>query len=116
MTDRLEPMNFDDLESQLADLSSQVAFPPTPDLAQAVVTRLRTGAVAPRRRLLPPIRSLGRSLRMAAVLLLAIGGGTLAVRFGLESLSIDRAPLPSPSVMTPSPGASGPVGSTLGLG
>ena len=114
MTHRLRPMAGDELEPRLADLASVLAFPPTPDLATAVGSRLRarTG-VAPR-----PMRvrrSLPRSLLLAATIALLVVGGALAVRYGLELLSIEFGPLPSVPA-SPSASPPGSTGKGLGLG
>ncbi len=122
MSDHLGRMAQDDLEARLADLAAHLAFPPTPDLAGAVGSRLRTPVLRPRR--VP--RSLARSLLLAAALALLVGGGALAVRFGLDLLSITFGPIPSPAPApsATAPGASavpggatpGPLGSGLRLG
>lgn len=120
MTDRLQPMATDELEARLADLASVLAFPPTPDLATAVGSRLRARPVAgasptgtPRR--LPVRRSVPRSLLLAATVTLLVVGGALAVRYGLELLSIDFGPLPSVPA-SPSAPPPGSTGEGLGLG
>lgn len=107
-------MSDADLESRLADLAAHLAYPPTPDLAGAVGWRLRTRSASPR--LFPFARTLRRSLLLAAALVLLVVGGALAVRIGLDLLSIERAPLPSPSIAAPSGMSSDPLGSRLGLG
>lgn len=91
MSDGLGPMPHGELKSRLADLATALAFPPTPDLAAAVGSRLRatSEAGASRPRLLPLTRSLRRSLLLAAALALLVVGGALAVRIGLEFLSIE---------------------------
>jgi hypothetical protein len=122
MSDRLMPMQYDQLEAQMADLGTALAFPRTPDLATAVGSRLRTpaGQLGARPRRLPLPRSLRRSLLLAAALALLIVGGALAVRFGLELLSIETGPIPTevPASASPSPSAlpPGALGTSLGLG
>jgi hypothetical protein len=122
MSDRLVPMEYDQLETQLADLATALAFPRTPDLATAVGSRLRTptGQVGARPRLLPLPRSLRRSLLLAAALALLIVGGAFAVRFGLELLSIETGPIPTEPPASARPSASplppGALGVSLGLG
>ena len=122
MSDRLGTMPFDQLEADLADLVSALAFPSTPDLATAVGSRLRSAAVRglERPRLLPLRRPVWRSLLLAAALALLVVGSALALRFGLELLSIQFGPVPtaSPTVASPSPSsqASRAPGSSLGLG
>lgn len=83
---------FEALEAQLSDLAPAVAFPRTPDLAATVAARLRAPRVVPLR------RSFRRSLLLAAALVLLVVGGALAVRFGLELLSIEFGPVPSPTI------------------
>ncbi|MEO6350317.1 MAG: hypothetical protein ABIP53_06670, partial [Candidatus Limnocylindrales bacterium] len=97
MTNRLGPMPHDQLEARLADLATALAFPPTPDLAMAVGSRLRTpeDRLGARPRLLPFRASVRRSLLLAAALALLVVGTALAVRFGLELLSIEFGPIPS---------------------
>jgi hypothetical protein len=126
MSDRLVPMAHDDLEARLADLATVIAFPSTPDLATAVGARLRLSLPPsrPLARLIPirrSVRSVRRSLLLAAALALLVVGAAFAVRFGLELLSIQFGPLPSvaPAPSAPAPGASAtprPPGTGLGLG
>jgi hypothetical protein len=114
MSNRLGPIGPDAMEARLADLATALAFPPTPDLATAVGAKLRSsgaveapaGALLARLRLWPVRRSVRRSLLLAAALALLVVGGALAVRFGLELLSIQFGPIPS---IAPSPTASGPA-------
>lgn len=118
MTDRPARGSTAELESALEDLATALAIPPTPDLATTVGTRLRSAGRVPS----PPRvvrRSLRRSLLLAAALALLIVGGAVAVRLGLDLLSVEMGPIPSraPSqVATAGAGASRPPGSTLGLG
>jgi hypothetical protein len=143
----LAPMPLDELEARLTDLATALAFPPAPDLATSIGTRLRAagpqasaGAAAagpatetlsrpqprprPRARALPWSlhRSARRGLLLAATLALLIVGGALAVRFGLELLSIELGPVPTLGRPSPSPGPAGSpgaaanVGGTLALG
>jgi hypothetical protein len=126
MSDRRVPTPHDDIEARLADLATALDFPPTPDLAAAVGARLRAPAGADEApadpiwvRLWPrPIRrSVPRSLLLAATLALLVAGGAVAVRFGLDLLSIEFGPTPSfaPSA-TPGVETPGPLGSDLDLG
>ena len=141
MTDRGGSMRYDELEARLADLASALAFPPTPDLATAVGSRLRPAQAgvapasadasgadasgAPRPLSIPRPRAFGRSMRrsllLAAALALLVVGAAFAVRFGLELLSIDFGPIPSATA--PRPSAAGPTatvpgapGAGIGLG
>lgn len=124
MSDR-DSMGLENLEARLGDLAAALAFPATPDLAGAVGAKLRSPAgtadmaadalpVRPRPWLVR--RSLRRSLLLAAALTLLVVGGVLAVRFGLELLSIEFGAVPT--VAPPSPGASvsGSPGEGLRLG
>jgi hypothetical protein len=113
MSDLLGPTTRAPLEARLADLATAIAFPPTPDLAAAVGSRLRA-----RPRLLPSPRSIGRSLLLAAALALLVVGAAFAVRFGLALLSIEFQPLPTPTQApaSASPRTSAALGSGLGLG
>jgi hypothetical protein len=104
---------FDALEAQLSDLAAVVAFPRTPDLAAAVARRLRAPRVVPFR------RTLRRSLLLAAALVLLVVGAALAVRFGLELLSIEFGPVPTlaPTPTVPSsPRPTFAPGTSLRLG
>jgi hypothetical protein len=123
MSEGLRPMANDDLAAQLADLATALAFPPTPDLAGAVGSRLRasaaaigSGVVGSGARPRPIRRSLVRSLLLAAGLALLIVGGALAVRFGLDLLSIEFGPLPSVAPASPTAPATRAIGAGLGLG
>lgn len=109
-------MTNDSLELRLADLAKVVVFPPTPDLATAVGMRLRTHAGIPARpRMFDFQRSVRRSLLLAAALVLLVVGGALAIRYGLELLSIEFGPVPT--LVTPSPSHSpDAVGAGLRLG
>ena len=118
MTERPARGSMTELESALADLATALAIPPTPDLATTVAARLREPGRVPSP---PPVirRSLRRSLLLAAALALLIVGGAVAVRLGLDLLSVETGPIPGSATsptLTASPGASRPPGSTLGLG
>jgi Domain of unknown function (DUF4367) len=104
MMERLGLATVSDLEAALADLGTAVELPPTPDLASAVGARLR---VEPATRSQPgrrwrPVR---RSLLLAAALLLLAAGVAVGIRVGLDLLSIDFGPVPTP-IATPVPSAS----------
>ena len=90
-------MTDDSLELRLADLATVVEFPRTPDLAAAMASRLRAPRVVPFQ------RTLRRSLLLAAALVLLVVGGALAVRLGLDLLSIEFGPVPT---VAPTPSAS----------
>jgi hypothetical protein len=85
-------MTTDPIELQLADLAAAVAFPPTPDLVTAVGIRLRVP-----QRLPVVVRSFRRSLLLAAALVLLVVGAAVAVGWGLQLLSIEFGPVPSPT-------------------
>jgi hypothetical protein len=120
MIERLGLATVPELESALRDLGSVVDMPPTRDLATAVGDRLRAMATAgpmpsamapttiePRR--LPVIRSVRRSLLLAAAIAILVVGAALGVRFGLDLLEIEFGPVPSisvPPASVASPGAS----------
>ena len=104
MIERLRLATLADLEAALVDLGTAIELPPTPDLATSVGVRLRAARsvptpvpspVVPFRR--PVVRSLRRSLFLAAAITLLVVGAALGVRFGLALLEIDFGPLPSPS-------------------
>ncbi len=118
MTERLGLTTPQEIEAALAELATAVAFPPTPDLAAAVGRRVREGRVArpsPR----PILRSLPRSLLLAAAIALLVVGAVIGIRVGLDLLSIEFGPVPSPvpSQSAPaSPGTDRSPGAGLGLG
>ena len=118
MTDRLRSNRVADLEAALVDLGTAVEFPATPDLAGSVGARLRAQdvvAVRPRR---PVARRLVRSLLLAAAISIALVGTVLGIRLGLDLLSIEFGPVPSPSPTVPAIATSSPSrpGDGLGLG
>jgi hypothetical protein len=144
MIERLGLATLPDIEAGLLDLAQAIATPQTPDLVSAVGARLRstpvnlgpralrTPVTVPPRRL-PVVRSVRRSLLLAAVISLLIVGAVLGVRFGLDLLEIEFGPLPSASTSpsaresagagpmaspgrTVGPSASVDAGSRLGLG
>ncbi len=120
MIERLGLSTVADLEAALLDLGTAVEMPPTPDLAAIAGARLRavgTPSALPTR----TVRSVRRSLLLAAALALLLTGAALGVRFGSSLLRIDFGPAPSstPSTSaTPSsaPGASAPAGLGVALG
>jgi hypothetical protein len=107
-----------DLDAALADLAAALEFPPTPDLAAAVATRLeqapaRTPAPArPARRLRWPagwrrlaVAGLAAVLLAAAVLVASPGTReAVARRLGLRGIDIQLGGPPPPTVTT-TPGA-----------
>jgi hypothetical protein len=144
MIPRLGLATLPDIEAALLDLAQAIDKPQTPDLASAVGARLRsmpaylgpmalpTPVTVPPRRL-PVIRSVRRSLLLAAAISLLIVGAVLGVRFGLDLLEIEFGPVPSASASpsarasagaepvaspgrTVGPSASVDAGSRLGLG
>jgi hypothetical protein len=109
-----------ELERTLTRLGRELEYPPTPDLATAVVGRLRAGgAAAPaeerprvRRRLLVPPGGLRRALVLALVATLLLAGTVVAavpsVRdavlefFGLQGATVERTTtLPTPPAERP---------------
>ena len=118
MSERLGLTTPQEIEAALVDLATAVAFPPTPDLAGAVGRRVREGRVArPSRR--PILRSLPRSLLLAAAIALLVVGAVIGIRVGLDLLSIDFGPVPSPVPSSSTPATAGTErspGAGLGLG
>jgi hypothetical protein len=93
------------LEARLTDLAAAVEWPRTPDLRPAV----RSGIIVSRRRRRRQVRLL---LIAAALALVLIGGAATAAYIELRGATIQTVPtLPSPS-----PTRSGPIGSRLELG
>lgn len=119
MIDRLGLGTPADLEAALVDLGTAVALPGTPDLAATVGRRLREGPAGTPPTSIRHRRTLRRSLLLAAALALLVAGAVGAIRVGLDLLSIDFGPVPTPS-STPRPSATAsasPIpGTTLGLG
>jgi hypothetical protein len=97
-----------DLDRALAALAPQVEFPPTPDVAAAVVTRLqRTEAERPARaRRLVPVLAAAAVLALALVLL----ASPSARRAVADWLGIGGVRI------TTEGGSPGPIGDDLGLG
>jgi hypothetical protein len=108
-----------DLERALADLGAALDFPPTPDLAAAVATRL-AGAADTRRQRTSPSATLPRRHRwrrlavagmvaalLAAAVLVASPGTREAVarRLGLRGVDIRLGGEPPPTATTTPPGA-----------
>jgi hypothetical protein len=108
-----------DLEGALADLAAAIEFPPTPDLAGAVATRLAEapapGATPARARRRDRLAGLGRlagwrrlavvglaAVLLAAAVLVASPGTREAVarRLGLRGVGIELGGPPPPSVTT----------------
>ena len=122
MIERLGLSTVAGLEAALLDLGTAVEMPPTPDVATVAAARLRaaaTPAALPTR----TVRSVRRSLLLAAALALLLAGAALGVRFGLDLLRIDFGPAPSATTSTsaapslaPTARASSPAGLGVALG
>lgn len=92
MSDRYDPA----LEAALSDLGAAIRFPATPPLAAGIVAYLET---QPRTGWWPRLGSLRRSLALAVVGLLAVGGIAGAIGIGIGAIQIrfaDGTPLPTP--------------------
>lgn len=114
MTDQLTHGPVDDLESALVDLASNIAFPPTPDVAASLRRRLQTRAVVTE----PPHRlrrSMRRALLIAAALVLLVVGAAVGFGWGLDLLVVQLGSLPSDRSATPSAGAPDPAAPGAGL-
>ena len=93
------------VEARLTDLGSAIEWPLTPDLRPAI----RSGIILSRRRRRRRLRLL---MIAAALALVAIGGAAAAVYVELRGATVQTVPtLPSPT-----PTRSGPIGSRLELG
>ena len=85
------------LEQRLAALGSELEFPPTPDLAPAVMAQVSTARPRPRRRLVPARRTVAVALALLA-LLAAAAAAVEPVRhavrdlLGLEGATVERVP------------------------
>ena len=96
-----------ELGQALADLGARVAYPPTPQLAQAVRARL-VAAPRPRRSLWPVLVPSPRALAAGLLALVLLGGAVLALSpaarttvaewLGLRGISIEYVPAaPTPA-------------------
>lgn len=128
MAEQLRRRSDADLDRALVDLGSRLAYPPTPDLAGAVRARLTTapaGRVLPRRSERAARRpwplSMPQMVAMAAVALLLLGFGALALFPGARVAVADRLGLRGVRIffveVVPTPGPTpAPVGRGLRLG
>ena len=92
MSDRYDPA----LEAALSDLGAAIRFPSTPPLAAGIAAYL---VAQPRAGWRPRFGSLQRSLVLAVVGLLAVGGIAGAIGIGIGAIQIrfaDGTPLPTP--------------------
>jgi hypothetical protein len=92
MSDRYDPA----LEAALSDLAAAIRFPSTPPLASGIAAQL---VARPRAGWWPRFGSLQRSLVLAVVGLLAVGGIAGAIGIGIGAIQIrfaDGTPLPTP--------------------
>ena len=122
MIERLGLSTIADLEAALLDLGTAVVMPATPDLAAVAGVRLRAAAT-PSALPTRTVRTVRRSLLLAAALALLLAGAALGVRFGSGLLRIDFGPAPSATASTsatpssaPSARASAPAGLGVALG
>ena len=122
MIERLGLSTVADLEAALLDLGTAIEMPATPDLAAVAAARLRA-SVTPSALPMRTVRSVRRSLLLAAALALLLAGAALGVRFGLDLLKIDFGPAPSSTASpsssvssAPSAAASAPAGLGVALG
>jgi hypothetical protein len=91
-----------DLELALTELGRRLELPPTPDLAAAVLPRLGSEPVRPRRRLpvrRPVVLAFAAALLLAASAVAAVPGLRHAVldAFGIRGVEVHRAPLLPPA-------------------
>lgn len=121
----LAGLSDDELGARLTELGSQIAWPPAPGMASAVMTRLTrvNGQATARLPFRRPIRSLPRALLLAIVALLLAATIAVALGLGLPGIQIFFGPPPTaptasvlPTVPTPiapsaliSPGSSAPA-------
>ncbi len=92
MSDRYDPA----LEAALSDLAAAIRFPSTPPMASGIAAQL---VAQPRAGRWPRLGSLQRSLVLAVVGLLAVGGIAGAIGIGIGAIQIrfaDGTPLPTP--------------------
>jgi hypothetical protein len=128
MADARTPFAESDLEAALADLGTRIAYPPDAAVAPAVAGRLRAEPWQRRSRGLGagvrhrPVRTVRRSVLLAAGLLVVLAGVAVAAGFGIRGVEIIFSKTPpsvSPRVSpAPSPTGSGPpsLGASLALG
>jgi hypothetical protein len=105
-----------DLDAALADLGAALRFPPTPDLASAVTTRLEQAPAAARARARPrrPWLAGWRRLAVAGLAVVLLAAGVLAAspgtreavarRLGLRGIGVELGG-PTPPTVTTKPGA-----------
>lgn len=114
-----------ELERELIELRSHLAYPETPELARSVRSRLVAGPGRPRP-FWEGLRPLHRNLAFAAVALLVLFGSVLLIPdartavahfLGLRGVIVTTVPSPLPSMASPSPSISpGSLGTSLKLG
>ena len=114
-----ELARFADLEQALTDLAPRVAYPPTPDLAATIRARIAAEPAESRPGWSWPALLRPRRLAIAALALLIIAIGALAVSPELRTAVAKRLGIHGIEIIfvdeTPTPAAT-PVGTTLLLG
>ena len=114
-----ELTRFADLEQALTDLAPRVAYPPTPDLAATIRARIAAESAPSRPGWSWPALLRPRRLAIAALALLIIAIGALAVSPELRTAVAKRLGIHGIEIIfvdeTPTPAAT-PVGTTLLLG
>jgi len=113
VAERLAMLSDPDLELALFDLGARLDFPPEPDLAEAVRSRIEVEPA--RRRIRPwtvlrgaleravPSRPIRRAVALGIAFLLLLATAAVAGRLGVPGLKIIFRPGPAPSVTaTPS--------------
>jgi len=114
-----ELTRFADLEQALTDLAPRVAYPPTPDLAATIRARIAAEPAESRPGWSWPALLRPRRLAIAALALLIIAIGALAVSPELRTAVAKRLGIHGIEIIfvdeTPTPAAT-PVGTTLLLG
>jgi hypothetical protein len=112
MSDRFTPTGDASLEVALADLSTAIRFPATPELAVAVVAQIHAPSRSWRARIFPGGRSFGRSLVLGGVAVLLVAGVAGAIGIGIGAIHIrfaDGSPLPTPIASVPNRGYGEPT-------
>lgn len=103
------------MEALLREVAAELAWPPTPDLRAAVLSRIELPSAPVRRPARRPIATLARVLALAAALVLVIAGVAAAIGYRLPGFDlVFTEPVPSAGAGLDL-GASLPMGDALAV-